>query len=167
MKDAQENLTKSTEMQLAAQAKVIEFVKVMDDLDNKTVTIDQTKSILRKSIDSTTSMQDQIKTLAGFFEMLADIISIVGVSQAQHFLDSIRAGITQSANSIEMGFHQSQINMIRETLLTLRGHFGFVITSADLYQKIATNHINPCLRMVALLPLSASPAEQGTILTYA
>jgi hypothetical protein len=161
MKDAQENLTRSTEMQLAAQAKVIEFVKVMDDLDNKTVTIDQTKDILRKSIDSMTSMQDQVKTLAGFFEMLADIISIVGVSQAQQFLDTIRVGITQSANGIEIGFHQSQINMIRETLLTLRGHFGFVVQSADLYQAIATKHINPCLRMAALLPLSASPEEQG------
>ncbi|EMD61588.1 hypothetical protein COCSADRAFT_39290 [Bipolaris sorokiniana ND90Pr] len=161
MKDAQENLARSTEMQLAAQAKVIEFVRVMDDLDNKTVTIDQTKSILRQSIDSMTSMQDQIKTLAGFFEMLADIISIVGASQAQQFLDTIRAGVTESADSIEMGFHQSQINMIRETMLTLRGHFSFVITSADLYQKIATNHINPCLRMAALLPLSASVAEQS------
>ena len=161
MRDAQENLARSTEMQLAAQAKVIKHVKVMSDLDNKTVTIDRTKEILKDSIGSMNSMQDEIKNLARFFEMLADIISIVGISQARQFLDTLEAGLARSANGIEIGFHQSQINLIRETLLTLRGHFGFVVQSADLYQAIATQYINPCLRMAALLPLSASLDEQN------
>jgi hypothetical protein len=49
---------------------------------------------------------------------------------------------------------------IRETMIILRGHFAFVATSADLYQNIAGSHINPCLRMAASLPLSATIEEQ-------
>ncbi|KAI3317962.1 hypothetical protein HD806DRAFT_351559 [Xylariaceae sp. AK1471] len=45
-------------------------------------------------------------------------------------------------------------------MILLRGHFGFV-KSADLYLDIAGTHINPCLRMAANLPLSASPDDQS------
>lgn len=51
------------------------------------------------------------------------------------------------------------MQVIRETVITLRGHFGFVAHSADMYQDIATSHINPCIRMAANIPLSAGSAE--------
>lgn len=59
-----------------------------------------------------------------------------------------------------MVYSEQQLQAIRETVITLRGHFGFVVHSADLYQEVATAHINPCIRMAAALPLSANPDEQ-------
>ncbi|KAI3317963.1 hypothetical protein HD806DRAFT_540623 [Xylariaceae sp. AK1471] len=55
--------------------------------------LDNTKKILRKAIDAMTSMQDQIRSLAGFFTMLANIICIVGNGYAQRYLDTIQSGV--------------------------------------------------------------------------
>jgi hypothetical protein len=55
---------------------------------------------------------------------------------------------------------EQQIRIIRESVIMMHGHFGFIVRSTDLYQKIATQYINPCIRMAAELPVGAGPAEQ-------
>jgi len=160
MRDAQDNLARTTEAQLAAQDQIIELARTMKDLQHQQATLEWTKGILRKSIDVMVAMQDQIRTLAGFFNALANIISIVGKGQAERYLDTINKGITKDGGRFAIAYNESQIQVLRETVITLRAHFSFVVKSADMYQEIATSHINPCIRMAASLPLSATPEQQ-------
>jgi hypothetical protein len=159
--DARDNLRRTSEMQLAAQAKIIALAKSMKDLQHKKATMAETKMILRKSIDAMSAMQDQVRSLAGFFNALAEIITIVGMGHAERYLNTIEAGDSEGANSFALMYNEWQVKEIRETMITLRGHFAFVVKSADLYQEVAASHINPCLRMAANLRISATETEQN------
>ncbi|KAK3379009.1 hypothetical protein B0T24DRAFT_716666 [Lasiosphaeria ovina] len=163
MNEARVHLEKQTESQLQAQAEIIDIAHKMKDLAHKQTTIEDTKRILRKAIDVMIAMQDQVRQLKGFFDALANIISIVCKGQAETYLATIEAGIPSpqdKSQSFILSHSEQQLQVIRETVITLRGHFGFVVHSADMYQDIATRHINPCIRMAANLPLSVGPAEQ-------
>jgi len=160
MKDAQDNLKKTQEQQLSAQTTIIQLAKTMSDLKHNKATMEETKKILRKSIDAIVAMQDQFRTLAGFFNMLANIITIYGMGHAERYLSTIQGGVTHTDDIFTIAYNEAEVQAIRETMIVLRGHFAFVATSADLYQNIAGSHINPCLRMAASLPLSATIEEQ-------
>ncbi|KAN0103471.1 hypothetical protein V8E51_011784 [Hyaloscypha variabilis] len=134
--DARENLRRTSEMQLAAQAKITALTKSMKNLQHKQATIEETKMILRKSIDAMSAMQDQVRSLAGFFNALAEIITIVGMGHAERYLNTIEAGVSEGANSFALMYNEWQVKEIRETMITLRGHFAFVVRSADLYQEV-------------------------------
>jgi hypothetical protein len=160
MNDARTNLEKAAEMQLQAQAQIVEIARTMKELEHKQATLEDTKKILRKSIDVMVAMQDQIRQLTGFFNALANIISIVCKGHAEQYLQAIDAGITKQDDKFAIAYSEQQLQIIRETLFTLRGHFSFVVHSTDMYQEIATTYINPCIRMAANLPLSAGPEDQ-------
>jgi hypothetical protein len=68
--------------------------------------------------------------------------------------------VLEQGDKFAIAYSEEQLQIIRETVIIMRGHFSFVVHSADIYQSIATAHINPCIRMAANLPLSAGPAEQ-------
>ncbi|KAK0111108.1 hypothetical protein ONS95_001485 [Cadophora gregata] len=159
--DAREHLRRTNEKQLAAQAKIIALAKSMKDLQHKQTTLEETKAILRKSIDAMCAMQEQVRNLAGFFNALAEIITIVGMGHAERYLNTIEDGVAEGSNSFALMYNEWQVKEIRETMITLRGHFAFVVKSADLYQEVAAAHINPCLRMAANLRISATEAEQN------
>ncbi|KAK1829438.1 hypothetical protein QBC39DRAFT_356565 [Podospora conica] len=163
MNEARANLEKQTDGQLQVQAEIIEIARKMKELAHKQTTIEDTKRILKKSIDVMVAMQDQVRQLTGFFNALANIISILCKGQAETYLATINAGISGQdggRSQFALAYSDQQLQVIRETVVTLRGHFGFVVRNADLYQEIATAHLNPCIRMAANLPLSAGPAEQ-------
>lgn len=162
MNEARTNLEKQTERQLQAQAEIIDIAHKMKDLAHKQTTIEDTKRILRKAIDVMVAMQDQVRQLTGFFNALAGIISIMCKGQAETYLATINAGLATSPDGdlLRLAHTEQQLHAIRETVVTLRGHFGYVVHSTDMYQEIATKHINPCIRMAANLPLSAGEAQQ-------
>jgi len=162
MNEARTNLEKQTERQLQAQAEIIDIARKMKDLAHKQTTIEDTKRILRKAIDVMVAMQDQVRQLTGFFNALASIISILCMGQAETYLATINAGLATSPGGefLRLAHTEHQLHAIRETVVTLRGHFGYVVHSTDMYQEIATRHINPCIRMAANLPLSAGEAQQ-------
>ncbi|KAK4205447.1 hypothetical protein QBC40DRAFT_260726 [Triangularia verruculosa] len=162
MNEARVNLEKQTESQLQAQAEIIDIARKMKELANKQTTIEDTKLVLRKALDVIVAMQNHVRQLTGFFNGLAQIISIVCKGQAETYLATIEAGISSSSQDKFLLAHsEHQLRVIRETVITLRGHFGFVVHSADMYQEIATQYINPCIRMAATLPLSAGEVEQN------
>jgi hypothetical protein len=160
MNDARNNIERTAEMQLQAQAQIVEIARMMGEPKHKQATLEDTKKILSKSIDVMAAMQDEVRQLTGFFNALASIISIVCKGHAEQYLQTIDAGITRQGGQFAIAYNEQQLQIIRETVITLRGHFSFVVHSADMYQEIATTHINPCIRMAANLPLSAGPAEQ-------
>ncbi|KAK5662533.1 hypothetical protein OQA88_8445 [Cercophora sp. LCS_1] len=162
MNEARTNLERQTERRLQAQADIIEIDCRMRELAHEETAYEDTKKVLRKAIDVAVAMQDQVRQLTGFFNALASIIAIICVGQAETYLSTIEAGLNPSAEErVLLAAHsERQLQIIRETVVSLRGHFGFVVHSADMYQDIATRHINPCIRMAANLPLSAGPAEQ-------
>ena len=65
--DAKENMTRTLNMQLAAQAKVIELNHAMKSLEHKNATIAETKVILKKSINAMRAMQEEVRQLAQIF----------------------------------------------------------------------------------------------------
>lgn len=162
MSDARSNMDKTADMQVQTQAKIIEMTEQMRELHLKQDIAAETKQVLRKSMDVLDSMRAQVQELTRFFNGLADIINIVCKGHAEQYLRAIDAGVTTQGGSdhFAMAYSEQQLQAIRETIITLRGHFGFFVHSADLYQEVATAHINPCIRMAAALPLSASPDEQ-------
>lgn len=162
MNDARNNLEKTVQMQLQAQAQIVEIGRTMRELEHKQATLEDTKKILRKAIDVMVALQDQIRQLTGFFNAIASIISVVCKGHAEQYLQTIEAGVSREngGDIFAIAYSEQQLRIIRETLITLRGHFSFVVHSTDLYQEIATAHINPCIRMAANLPLSVSPAQQ-------
>ncbi|KAK4160285.1 hypothetical protein QBC43DRAFT_338377 [Cladorrhinum sp. PSN259] len=165
MNEARINLEKQVDSQLQVQAEIVEIARRMKELAHKQTAIEDTKRVLRKALDVIAAMQNQMRQLTGFFNGLAQIISIVCKGQAETYLATIEAGLQLSSSDPGQGrfllaHSESQLQVIRETVITLRGHFGFVVHSADMYQDIATRYINPCIRMAANLPLSAGPAEQ-------
>jgi len=160
MHDARENLERTADMQLQAQTQIVDIARAMRELEHKQATLEDTKKILRKAIDVMAAMQGQVRQLTGFFNALASIISIVCKGHAEQYLHTIGSGITTDGDQFALAYSERQLRVIRETVVTLRGHFGFVVHSADMYQEIATNNINPCISMAANLPLSAGPAEQ-------
>lgn len=58
MKDAQDNLRKTQELQLSAQTTIIQLAKTISDLKYNKATMEETKKILRKSINAIVTMQD-------------------------------------------------------------------------------------------------------------
>jgi hypothetical protein len=167
MNDARNNLERTTNMHLEAQAKIVEIARTMKELESKQATLQETKNILRTAIDVLVAMQSQIRQLTGFFHALVHIISVTCKGHADRYLETIDGGITQTQGGggggddvFTLAYSEQQLCAIREAVIMLRGHFGFVVHSTDLYQEIATLHINPCIRMAAELPLSAGLAEQ-------
>jgi hypothetical protein len=163
MNDARNNLERTTNMHLEAQAKIVEIARTMKELESKQATLQETKNILRTAIDVLVAMQSQIRQLTGFFHALVHIISVTCKGHADRYLETIDGGITQTQSGgdvFTLAYSEQQLCAIREAVMALRAHFGFVVRSTDLYQEIATLHINPCIRMAAELPLSAGLAEQ-------
>ena len=78
------------------------------------------------------------------------------MSDAKRYLETIEDGFDKTSDAFAIAYNRAQVDTIRETVITLRGHFRFVVKSADLYDEVATTHINPCIRMAARLPVSAS-----------
>jgi hypothetical protein len=165
-KDAQDTLLKARDMQLATQAKIIELTKDIEALDHQKATLKQTKDVLLKAIDAIKSMHMQISNLTSFFSVLSHIISIVGIGHGRRYLENIGQGIRKSAiengneQQLTVEYNEYQKQVIRETMILLRGYFGFVAHSTELYQQISREHILPCIREAATLPLSATRAEQ-------
>lgn len=157
MEDCRNRMQKNAEAQLAAQNKVIDLVRNMEQLDHRKGTIEDTKKILRESVDAMMAMQGEIRRLAEFFAILAEIVSIAGTKHAGRFLDGIKGG----SDPFSLAYSETQAQLLRETMYTLRGHFAFVVRSADLYEEINREHIAPCLRMATLLPISATPEQQN------
>ncbi|KAL6798171.1 hypothetical protein J3E68DRAFT_449169 [Trichoderma sp. SZMC 28012] len=166
MNEARNNLERAVQKQLQVQNRTTENARALKELEFKEATMDDTKKILRKSIDIMTAMQDQVRQLTGFFNALANIISIVCKGHAEQYLQTIKAGITKPGDQFTLAYSEAQLQMIRESVITLRGHFSFVVHSVDMYQEIATTHINPCIRLVANLPLSANSNEQKKAKTF-
>ncbi|KAL7800903.1 hypothetical protein V8C43DRAFT_302111 [Trichoderma afarasin] len=166
MNEARNNLERAVQKQLQVQNRTTENARALKELEFKEATMDDTKKILRKSIDIMTAMQDQVRQLTGFFNALANIISIVCKGHAEQYLQTIKAGITKPGDQFTLAYSEAQLQMIRESVITLRGHFSFVVHSVDMYQEIATTHINPCIRLVANLPLSADSNEQKKAKTF-
>ncbi|PNP55759.1 hypothetical protein THARTR1_03979 [Trichoderma harzianum] len=160
MNEARNNLERTTQKQLEVQNQTIENARALNELKLKEATMEETKKILRKSIDVMTAMQVQVRQLTGFFNALASTISIVCKGYAEQYLQTIEAGITKTSDEFALAYSKGSLQIIRESVITLRGHFGFVVHSVDMYQEIATTHINPCICLVANLPLSAGPNEQ-------
>ncbi|KAI8633695.1 hypothetical protein F5Y19DRAFT_462008 [Xylariaceae sp. FL1651] len=160
MNDARNNLEKAAELQLQAQAQIVEVARAMGEFKCKHATLGDTKNILRKSLDALGALQTQVRQLTGFFNWLASIISIVCKGHAEQYLRTIDAGITGQGDQLAMAYNEQQLNDIRKTVFTLRGHFSYVVHEADIYLEIATAYISPCIRMAASLPLSAGPDEQ-------
>lgn len=163
MNEARNNLERTAQKQLQVQNRIVENARALKELKHKEITVEGTKKILRKSIDIMTAMQDQVRQLTGFFNALANIISIVCKGHAEQYLQTIEAGITKPGDQFTLAYSEGQLQIIRESVITLRGHFSFVVHSVDMYQEIATTHINPCIRLVANLPLSASSEKQGEV----
>lgn len=166
MNEARNNLERAVQKQLQVQNRTTENARALKELEFKEATMDDTKKILRKSIGIMTAMQDQVRQLTGFFNALANIISIVCKGHAEQYLQTIKAGITKPGDQFTLAYSEAQLQMIRESVITLRGHFSFVVHSVDMYQGIATTHINPCIRLVANLPLSADSNEQKKAKTF-
>lgn len=160
MNEARNNLEKMTQKQLEVQKQTIENARALKELESKEATMEDTKKILRKSIDIMTAMQIQVRQLSGFFNALANIISIICKGYAEQYLETIKAGITEQDDHFTVAYSEGQLQIIRESVIALRGHFAFVVHSVDMYQEIATMHINPCIRLVANLPLSADSKKQ-------
>lgn len=160
MNEARNNLEKTAQKQLEVQKQTIENARALKELETKEATMEETKKILRRSIDIMTAMQVQVRQLTGFFNALANIISIVCKDYAKQYLQTIEAGITKTSSQFALAYSEGQLQIIRESVITLRGHFSFVVHSVDMYQEIATTHINPCIRVVANLPLSADSKKQ-------
>ncbi|QYT05239.1 hypothetical protein H0G86_012133 [Trichoderma simmonsii] len=166
MNEARNNLERAVQKQLQVTNRTTENARALKELEFKEATMEDTKKILRKSIDIMTAMQDQVRQLTGFFNALANIISIVCKGHAEQYLQTIKAGITKPGDQFTLAYSEAQLQMIRESVITLRGHFSFVVHSVDMYQEIATTHINPCIRLVANLPLSADSNEQKKAKTF-
>lgn len=159
-KDAQDNLVKALNAQLAAQAKIIELNEAMKNIEHKNATIEETKAILLKSIDAMGAMQREVRGLAEFFSILANIVSITCMGHAKRYIETIEDGFDGDKDAFKIAYSRAQVETIRETVITLRAHMGFVVKSTDLYEEVASAHINPCMRMTALLPVSATPEKQ-------
>ena len=157
MQDCRTRMEKNAEAQLAAQNRVIDLVRNMEQLDHNKGAIEDTKRILRESVDAMMAMQGEVRRLAEFFAILAEIVSIAGMKHAGRFLDGVKGG----DDPFSLAYSETQAQLLRETMFTLRGHFAFVVRSADLYEEINREHIAPCLRMATLLPISASPEKQN------
>ncbi|KAK4463239.1 hypothetical protein QBC42DRAFT_305028 [Cladorrhinum samala] len=164
MNDARSNLEKTAEMQQQVQAQIVEIARALKEFEHKGATLEDTKKILRRAMDAMVAFQDQVRQLTDFFNVIASIISVVCKSHAEQYLQTIEEGVDRGngggADIFAIAYSEQQLRIIRETLVTLRGHFSFVVSSTSLYQEIATAHINPCIRMAANLPLSVSPAQQ-------
>ncbi|KXJ88128.1 hypothetical protein Micbo1qcDRAFT_214731 [Microdochium bolleyi] len=160
MNGARSNMYKAADMQLQLQARITEISCQMSEVQHKQDVAAETKKILSKSMGILVEMKLQVQQLTGFFNSLANIINIVCMGHAEQYLRAIDAGVTRQGGHFAIAYSEQQLQVIRETLITLRGDFGFVVHSADMYQEVATTHINPWIRMAANLPLSAGPAEQ-------
>ena len=161
MQDCQDNLDRNRNRQMETQGKLMKLGQDIQNLKHQQATREQTRAILGKAIEAMAVLQAQVRQLAGFFNMLAGIINEVCMTHVDQYLDTIQKGIRgRSPGVFELAFSEAQANTLRETMILLRGHFGFVVKSTDIYLEIAASHINPCIQMAAMLPLSAGPEEQ-------
>lgn len=87
------NLEKQASSQLQVQANIIDIARKMKELSHRQTAIEDTKRVLRKAIDVMVAMQDQVRQLTTFFNVLASIISILCQGQAETYLRIIKAGM--------------------------------------------------------------------------
>lgn len=160
MNEARQNFERTTELQLEAQAKLVEISRTMKQLRAQRATLEDTKKLLLKSSDILSEMKAQVQRLANFFSILANAISIQCKGAGQQYLGMIRGSMTGPDEKFTLASIQGHVKIIREAVITFRGHFSFIVDSAHMYQQIADEHLNPCLRMAATLSLSAGPEEQ-------
>jgi hypothetical protein len=155
--DCHTRMEKNAEAQLAAQNKVIDLVRKMEQLDHNKGAIEDTKRILRESVDAMMAMQGEVHRLAEFFTILAETVSIAGTKHAERFIDVVKGGV----DPFRLIYSETQAQLLRETMFTLQGHFAFVVRSAELYEEINGDHLAPCLHMASALPINASPEKQN------
>lgn len=55
------------------------------------------------------AMQDQVRQLTGFFNVLANIISIVCKGHAEKYLQTVEAGITKPGDQFTLAYSERQL----------------------------------------------------------
>ncbi|KAJ0115561.1 uncharacterized protein J7T55_010383 [Diaporthe amygdali] len=158
MQDSRSNLQANREAQLMAQSQVRELNAELHNMEHNKLTMDDTKEILRKAISAIIAMQDDFSRLTQFFGFLTDHLDMIKGRPAEQLLETLPA--TEKGGNTSIKFTKVQIEILRETLVTLSAHFGFVVKAAALYEEVATEHINPCLQKMAFLPVGASGTDQ-------
>lgn len=156
MKEAQRELKRNLDRQLEANAEILNLGATMKHLRRRQASVHDAKDFLRKAIEAMTKMQQNIRGLSSFFELIGSLIRIDGAGRANRALTTMAAGVGNGPPV----YHATQRKIIHDALIVLRAHFGFVVKQAELYEKIAQLHINPALKRAASISLDPTSSQQ-------
>ncbi|KAL8689045.1 MAG: hypothetical protein Q9218_005194 [Villophora microphyllina] len=160
MQDAQRGLQHTTERYWETQRRAIELASSLEHLQQEKKTTEELEKFLRKAIDNVSRLHTEVRHLSEFFEFMSNTLSILLETVTQRFLANIKSGISDKSIDFGLSYGQAQKNIIRQTVLSLRGQITFIIESTRLYRGISTQFIMPSIRMAASLPLEASVQQQ-------
>ncbi|KAL9636882.1 MAG: hypothetical protein Q9204_002081 [Flavoplaca sp. TL-2023a] len=160
MQNSRDSLQQTTERYRECQRRAIEISSSLESLKREKVTIEELKKFLRKAIDNLSRLQTEVRQFNQFFDFMSTTISTVMDTVAHRFLENIESGISDGGTDFKISYGQAQSNIIRQTILSIRGQVTFTIESTRLYQGISRSYIQPSMRKAANIPLHCSAEDQ-------
>lgn len=160
MQNSRDSLQQTTERYRECQRRAIELSSSLESLKREKLTIEELKKFLRKAIDNLSRLQTEVRQFNQFFDFMSTTVSTVMDTVAHRFLENIESGISDRGIDFELSYGQAQANIIRQSILSIRGQVTFTIESTRLYQRISNSYIQPSMRKAVNIPLYSSVEEQ-------